>query len=155
MGQETVHAAVLLEASVSPSPWTEGIFRDCLTAGYDCWVLPGDPLVGFLVIAFGSDQAPLLNLAIHPQHQHQRLGTRLLGFALECARRQGIARVYLEVRPSNHKARQLYRSAGFDFLSCRPAYYRGADTEDALVLSLALDSSPPGLLSGSANGVHG
>ena len=46
---------------------------------------------------------------------------------------RGIEAVYLEVRDSNQRARQLYRSRGFEEVGRRRGYYR-RPVEDAIVL---------------------
>ena len=51
------------------------------------------------------------------------IGRALLGFSLATLEREGIGRVYLEVRESNHAAIALYGSAGFTPLQRLPAYY--------------------------------
>ena len=53
-------------------------------------------------------------------------------------RQAGAERVFLEVRPSNLRARAIYEEAGFEFLSLRRKYYGPPRKEDALVYALAL-----------------
>jgi ribosomal-protein-alanine N-acetyltransferase len=121
-------------------PWTEGIFRDCLRVGYACRVLcAGDELIGYAVLAAGAGEAHLLNLCVRTERRRAGLGRFLLEHMLELARRDGAARVYLEVRPSNAAARQLYRSTRFEQIARRPGYYQALlGREDALVLALDL-----------------
>ena len=124
-------------------PWTVGIFRDCMRVGYACRVLcAGDELIGYAVLAEGAGEAHLLNLCVQAARRREGLGRFLLDHMLDLARRDGAARVYLEVRPSNAAARQLYRSARFEQIARRPRYYQAQlGREDALVL--ALDLSRP------------
>jgi len=51
------------------------------------------------------------------------IGRALLNFSLDTLAREGIGRVYLEVRESNHAAIALYRSAGFAPLHRLASYY--------------------------------
>jgi len=67
------------------------------------------------------------------------LGKRLLAHALEEARRLGIERALLEVRPSNDAALALYASTGFAICGNRKKYYKDSG-EDALVLACDLGS---------------
>jgi len=53
-----------------------------------------------------------------------------------------VQQIFLEVRPSNDAAIELYRSAGFGQIGIRPSYYQApGGREDAVVLALALASS--------------
>jgi ribosomal-protein-alanine N-acetyltransferase len=56
---------------------------------------------------------------------------------------QGVATIWLEVRPSNQAAQRMYRAAGFVASGMRRGYYR-RPTEDALVLSLRVASRGAG-----------
>ena len=39
--QADVDAVMAVELRCYPFPWTAGIFRDCLYAGHECWMLEG------------------------------------------------------------------------------------------------------------------
>lgn len=129
-----------LERSSYPYPWSGGIFRDCLAAGYCCEVLAHrGGLAGYGVMSVAVGEAHILNLCIAEQHRHHGLGRRLLEHFIEVAQERGADHLFLEVRPSNAAARRLYESAGFNQIGTRPNYYpdlRGR--EDALILALDL-----------------
>ena len=133
-----VEAVASLEAEVSPAPWSVGVFRDCLSAHYECWVFRLDEIVGYLIVSLGPDEAHLLNIAVAPNRQRRGLGRQLLAKGLAIARQAGAERVFLEVRPSNIRARAIYEKAGFEFLSLRKKYYGPPREEDALVYALLL-----------------
>jgi ribosomal-protein-alanine N-acetyltransferase len=59
------------------------------------------------------EEAHLLNLCVRPERRREGLGRFLLEHMLELARADGAQRIFLEVRPSNHAARELYRSTRF------------------------------------------
>ena len=62
----------------------------------------------------------------------------------QVARHRGAQMVYLEVRPSNLAARELYREAGFQQIAIRPGYYPAhGGREDALFLGITLWSCGP------------
>ena len=42
MREQDLDAVIAIEHSAYPFPWTQGIFRDCLRAGYPAWVLQDD-----------------------------------------------------------------------------------------------------------------
>jgi len=137
--QETdIDAVATLEAEVSPAPWSAGIFRDCLRAEYECWVLQAEEVFGYAVFSLGPGEAHLLNIAISPAWQRKGFARQLLTKVASIARVQGVERVLLEVRPSNLRARAIYEKAGFEFLSLREKYYGPPKKEDAFVYALAL-----------------
>jgi ribosomal-protein-alanine N-acetyltransferase len=79
---------------------------------------------------------------MHPDLRRQGYGRRLLNALLFKVQDASAQSVFLEVRPSNHAAMQLYLSAGFREIGIRPAYYQAHDgRENAIVLALTLASS--------------
>jgi ribosomal-protein-alanine N-acetyltransferase len=68
-------------------------------------------------------------------------GRRLLNTLLLKASDAQADKVFLEVRPSNEIALRLYRSAGFEQVGIRPAYYQAEHgREDAVILAATLTS---------------
>lgn len=133
-------AVAALESSVYAFPWSIGNFRDCLQAGYECWVaLQSGALVGYAVLMVAIDEAHLLNLAVAGPCHRQGIGRTFLHYIIGVARNRGAQMVYLEVRPSNVAARELYREAGFQQIAIRPGYYPAhGGREDALFLGITL-----------------
>lgn len=129
-----------IERAAYPYPWSEGIFRDCLRAGYACWVMQvGRTIVAYGILSCGAGECHLLNLCVHPDWQGRRLGRRLLRWLLESARRRQADTVFLEVRGSNRAAIALYQSEGFCEIGTRRGYYpRAQGREDALVMARVL-----------------
>jgi ribosomal-protein-alanine N-acetyltransferase len=143
MAPSDLKAVARVEHTAYEFPWSVGIFRDCLLAGYYSLVLDaGGIVVGYGIMSVASDEAHLLNLCIHPSSQRIGYGRSLLDALLLRAEECEVNKVFLEVRPSNKPALNLYYSAGFTQIGVRPAYYQ-ADygREDAVVLSLVLRSS--------------
>ncbi len=124
-------------------PWSHGVFRDCLLAGYNCVVLEhGGALAGYGILSIAAGEAHVLNLCIDPAFRSLGYGARLLDELLGRARAADVKQVFLEVRPSNVNAIALYRKRGFHRVARRPAYYQARDgREDAEVLSLRFDRS--------------
>jgi [ribosomal protein S18]-alanine N-acetyltransferase len=87
---------------------------------------------GFIVFWLVADEMHLLNLAVHPTRRRRGISRSLLTAALVQARAQGAAVAWLEVRPSNQAALNLYQSFGFEEVGVRPGYYTDND-EDALI----------------------
>lgn len=136
-------AVAAIEAACYEFPWSAGLFRDCLLAGYPAWVLEqGGQVVGYAVMSVAAGEAHLLNICLSRPMRGAGHATRLLAQLIAQARAGGTLRVFLEVRPSNKPALALYTRFGFRPLGLRRAYYRARQgNEDALVLSLELDGA--------------
>jgi ribosomal-protein-alanine N-acetyltransferase len=121
-------------------PWTDGIFSDCLSVGYHCFVMERNAdIAGYAIVSIAAGECHILNICIHERQRGQGLGRRLMEHILEHARAAGALMAYLEVRPSNITATGLYWSLGFEQIALRKDYYparRGR--EDALVLACVL-----------------
>jgi ribosomal-protein-alanine N-acetyltransferase len=114
-----------------------------MLAGYYSLALEvGGVITGYGIMSVAAGEAHLLNLCVHPSLQRMGYGRQLLGAMLARAHECEVGTVFLEVRPSNKAALNLYYSIGFVQIGVRPAYYQAAyGREDAVVLSLTLRSS--------------
>lgn len=136
-----------LEVRCHSHPWTRGNFIDALAAGYlaELRLDPAGELLGFWVAMPGVDETHLLNLAVAPEQRRRGHGLAMLSGLVALARARGDAALWLEVRQSNLAALALYRGFGFAEVSRRKGYYpAGHQREDAVVLSLALQTDLPG-----------
>jgi ribosomal-protein-alanine N-acetyltransferase len=140
MRQTDIDAVAAVEKRAYPFPWTPGIFRDCLRAGHHCWVLEaGSTLLGYGVLSAAAGEAHILNICIAPEYQGRGHGRRLLRRLVDLARWHQSQQVFLEVRPSNPRAIELYRDEGFNEIGLRPNYYPAEKgREDAIVMALEL-----------------
>ncbi len=144
-----LEGVLAIERQSFPSPWSHQNFATELANCHSRFLVAGpDPpapweVWGYIVFWLVIDEMHLLNLAVHPSHRRRGIARRLLIHALALARRRRCVVAWLEVRPSNQPALNLYRSLGFTQISSRPRYY--TDTgEDALILARRFppDSSP-------------
>lgn len=121
-------------------PWSHGVFRDCLLAGYQNIVLVRDKeIAGYGVLSVAAGEAHILNVCVDPEYRSRGYGERLLDEMLFRARAASVREVFLEVRPSNELAIALYRKKGFHQVANRPSYYQANEgREDAAVLSKKL-----------------
>jgi len=148
--QSAVKARAMLDADVAyimeieerayPFPWTAGIFRDCIRAGYCCHVLEdGGRLIAYAVMTVGGGEAHILNICVSPNEQCQGHGRMLMNKLIAQARRLGADTMFLEVRPSNAPALHLYHRLGFNEIGVRNNYYPADQgREDALIFALHL-----------------
>ncbi len=121
-------------------PWTPGIFADCITARYECWVAHREERVlGHGVLSVAAREAHILNVCIARDDQGRGYGRQLVEHLLRRARIRGADMVFLEVRPSNVVAGRLYESLGFNEIGIRRDYYPAPKGhEDARVLAMQL-----------------
>lgn len=140
MLEDDLIEVLAIEESVYEFPWTRMIFTDCLRVGYCCWIFESDGIINaYGVMSIAAGEAHLLNLCVRPQSQGTGVGTSLLTFLLDIAARHDADTAFLEVRPSNKIARQLYLKAGFNEVGMRRNYYPGRyGREDAVIMACAL-----------------
>ena len=140
MNERDLDAVAALESTLQVFPWSRGNFADSLEAGYSVWVLRlGGDLIGFSVVMSVLDEAHLLTIGVCKRYQGQGYGARLLRHAMECARLGGAHKLFLEVRPSNERAVELYRHFGFKQIGTRKGYYPAVvGREDALIFDKEL-----------------
>ncbi|MEM9305580.1 MAG: ribosomal protein S18-alanine N-acetyltransferase [Pseudomonadota bacterium] len=140
MVEDDVDAVIGIERRSYEFPWTAGIFRDCLRVGYSCWVLDVDgTIAGYAILGVGADEAHILNICIDPDVRRCGHGRRLLARVIDLARWHRAASVFLEVRPTNHAAVNMYAREGFEVVGRRPNYYPAHEgREDALIMVFRL-----------------
>ena len=121
-------------------PWSHGVFRDCLLAGYQNIVLIRDKEVaGYGVLSVAAGEAHILNVCVDPEFRSRGYGEKMLDEMLFRARAASVREVFLEVRPSNELAITLYKKKGFHQVANRPSYYQAnKGREDAAVLAKKL-----------------
>ena len=131
---------VSVEARAYEFPWSVGIFKDCLRAGYGCFVLATNAeIIGYFILSVAANEGHVLNVCIDPSEQGNGYGRRLMKRLLDLARWHRCERVFLEVRPSNPRAIALYHDLGFNEIGRRPRYYPAKNgREDALVMAIEL-----------------
>ena len=140
MNERDLDEVAAVEAEIQAFPWSRGNFADSLKAGHSVWVLRmGGELIGFAVLMTVIDEAHLLNIGVSPRFQGQGYGARLLRHTMQVARTHRAVTLFLEVRPSNERAVDLYRHFGFRQIGLRKGYYPAAiGREDGLVFDKGL-----------------
>jgi len=145
MTSDWLEAVARVEQSAYEHPWSAGNFLDSIRAGYQAQLLtggvpPSQELIGYFVAMQGVDEVHLLNITVAPAHQRQGWAHVMLDAVALWARTRAAQWVWLEVRPSNVRARTVYARYGFREVGLRKKYYpaTGGAREDAVVMSLAL-----------------
>jgi len=138
-----LQAVVAIEVAAYDFPWTRGNFIDSLAAGYLARLLRSTDgaLIGYFVAMKGVDEMHLLNLTVAPAEQGRGHARHMLDELVSLCRLQAADRLWLEVRESNARARELYLRYGFRYIGARRGYYPAmhGKREDASVMSLDID----------------
>ncbi|MDX1490641.1 MAG: ribosomal protein S18-alanine N-acetyltransferase [Pseudohongiellaceae bacterium] len=124
------------------TPWSKRVFSDCLRSGYECWVITNSTeVLAHGVLSTGAGEAHVLTICVNPAYRRTGLGRRMLRHLLERAKKRQALECFLEVRPSNIEAKNLYLSFGFVQVGERKHYYpadpKTSHREDALILALS------------------
>lgn len=142
MTHEDLSSVTDIERQSYEFPWSHGVFRDCLLAGYQCIALQrDDEVVGYSILSIAAGEAHILNICVQSTYRSMGYGEKLLDEILFRARSSSVRQIFLEVRPSNEHALALYRKKDFHKVADRPAYYQASQgREDANVLVKKLTS---------------
>jgi ribosomal-protein-alanine N-acetyltransferase len=128
-----------LELDNYPVPWSKGVLRDCIKAGYHCVLLKSkvdEQLLGYAFLMTAYDESHLLNMCIKNDQQGKGLGRKLLRYLENICLYNQSKLFLLEVRESNPVAQHLYRSCGFQQVGIRKNYYRCVNgRENAIVMT--------------------
>ncbi|MBF0108622.1 MAG: ribosomal protein S18-alanine N-acetyltransferase [Magnetococcales bacterium] len=135
---ETDLAAVTrLDQIANPRPWTDSMFREELRLNSFNRVVLNDrmELLAFMIARRFHDEWHLLAIKVDPDARGQGIARSLLSELVEHARQSKARALILEVRSSNHPARNLYARLGFQEIGIRKGYYPDlVGPEDAVVM---------------------
>ena len=133
MTPDDVPAAVALEQSVYPEPWTEGVFSDELSQPNRTYLaaVEGDELIGYAGMMVVFEDAHVTTVSVSPDARGIGVGKRMMLLLVEAAIAAEAEHLTLEVRMSNESAQALYRKFGLAPVGVRKDYYLD---EDALIM---------------------
>ena len=116
--------------------WTKRNFQDSLDSKYVCKKLINNSLlVGYFIWMIVENECHILNFTIANGRQKRGLGQWMLSRLLNSLSDHKLESVFLEVRPSNKTAINLYGKNGFEIVGRRKNYYSSFNgREDALVM---------------------
>ena len=106
------------------------------------WEIGKQFLAGFVGIWYMVDETHIVSVGVRRDYRGRGIGELLLLAAVEQALVQGARTVTLEVRVSNHVARNLYLKYGFTDRGIRRGYYVD-DREDAVIMTTDPIDRPP------------
>ena len=134
-------ALLEVEQRAHSHPWTRGNFTDAMASGYQIQLLMGDEqILGYFVGMLGVDEVHLLNITVNPAFQRQGWARVLLDALALWSRQKDAQWIWLEVRDSNARAREVYLKHGFAEVGLRKNYYPNPNgpRENAVLMSLKL-----------------
>ncbi|GGH51948.1 ribosomal-protein-alanine acetyltransferase [Comamonas phosphati] len=135
-------ALLSIEGQAYTHPWTRGNFQDAMVAGYETQLLVNQhhELLGYFVAMQVLDEVHLLNITVNPAFQRQGWARVLLDALSLWARGKSAQWIWLEVRESNARARDIYVQHGFVVVGQRKNYYPTFEgpREHAVLMSLKL-----------------
>ena len=140
MTAQHLDAVLTIEWVAYEFPWSRGNFVDSLAAGHEAQVLCGGQgeLLGYLLALPGFEEMHLLNLTVAPGEQGRGHARCMLAWLVKTCQKQRAKQLWLEVRQSNARARQVYERFGFASIGTRKGYYPAPHgrREDAVVMGL-------------------
>jgi ribosomal-protein-alanine N-acetyltransferase len=126
-----------LEAATFSNPWTLEMLQQEMSRNQHARLyvvrLPDMSVAAFCSCWVIFDELHINTIAVEERRRRQGLARALLQHVFADAAAAGARRATLEVRNSNHPARQLYAALGFAAAGIRRGYYTHPD-EDALIL---------------------
>jgi ribosomal-protein-alanine N-acetyltransferase len=115
---------------------SKGNFSDSLASGHWAYcvrpqledAIKGsylDPAIlwAYCVLFPAVDELHLLNITVSPKLRRLGIGAKMMNAIEGVAAQQKMARIILEVRPSNISALQLYQGLGYEQIGMRANYY--------------------------------
>ena len=145
MEVEDLNAVMINENSAYEFPWSAAIMANNQKRHY-CIVFESlaennkqTEILGHAILSTVADEASVLNIAVSPKAQRQRIGHQLMENILAHAVRKDCVEVFLEVRESNRPAFTMYHQFGFNEVGIRRNYYPSHQgREDAILLACYL-----------------
>jgi ribosomal-protein-alanine N-acetyltransferase len=142
MENEDLPSVLAIEGKSFANPWSPSAFmgeiaNNDISFPYVIVHQNSEEIIGYIIYWMLDEEAQISNFAIHPAYRGCGIGKKVLKQVLKELQDSGVFYVFLEVRPSNRPARQLYEEMGFEIFGVRKNYYRFPD-EDALVMGKTL-----------------
>ena len=122
-------------AAVYPvSPWTLEQIQADLSQDQTWYAVAydGAEVIGFLAVQENLFEAEVLQIAVLPSYQGQKIATALFDFL------PADKEIFLEVRKSNQRAQAFYKKEKMAVIAERKAYYYDP-VEDAIIMKREID----------------
>lgn len=141
MSQQDLPQVMKVEESAYDFPCSFSIMENNQKRYY-CIVYESElsgEILGHAILSTVAGEASVINIAVAPKAQRQRIGYRLMENMLAYAEGEQCREVFLEVRESNRPAFKMYQQLGFNEVGVRRNYYpTHTGHEDAILLACYL-----------------
>lgn len=125
-----------IENESFPDPLSENTMRKLAESeSVSIWAAKEEKIVGFIIYEKVLDEGQITSVAVKKEKRNAKIGERLLKFAVNEGKKEGIAFFTLEVREDNAPAIRLYEKCGFERVGLRRGYYDNPKC-DAVLMTL-------------------
>ena len=146
MRLKDVDAVAEIEKATFAKPWSRESFRQELTRNVAARYLVAEEdgqILGYAGAWIILDESHITNIAIREDARGRGLGKRLTAALLQILSNLGACYATLEVRVSNTRAQNLYKSLGFVSVGKRKRYYEDNDEDAFLMVCEHLPEADP------------
>ena len=140
MEERDVSLLASLEIEIFPDPWPVEAFIDGLADENHVFLVAEieNHVVGYASFYIEMGEGRLTNIAIPSEFRRKKIAKKLLEYILMVVKKAKCKYIFLDVRPTNEAAINLYSGYGFYEAYRRQEYYSNP-TEDAIVMVKNLD----------------
>lgn len=136
MELKDLDAVAAIEAATFARPWSRNSFEQELTRNVAARYLVAEldgTVVGYAGAWIILDESHVTNIAVEESCRGRGIGKQLTAGLMQYLSNLGAAYATLEVRVSNERAQNLYKSLGFVSIGKRKKYYED-NNEDAFLM---------------------
>ncbi|MBC8014334.1 MAG: ribosomal protein S18-alanine N-acetyltransferase [Sporomusaceae bacterium] len=135
MNEIDIDGVLFVEEQSFTTPWSRAGFVAEMKneLSYYLVMIESGRIIGYAGMWVIVDEAHVTNVAILPEHRGRKLGGKLMGELIQCAKGRGAVSMTLEVRATNMAAKALYEKFGFTSRGIRRNYYTD-NQEDAIIM---------------------
>ncbi len=123
-----------MEKEIFSSPWSKNGFAESLKQPYSYFFVAEETeILGYCGVHNLGGDGEITNVAVNEKHRGKNIASKMLIFAMEETKKEGIEAFTLEVRVSNTPAIKLYEKLGFENRGIRRNFYENPK-EDAIIM---------------------
>lgn len=128
-----------LEKVCFSTPWSEENLVTAYENGTKFFVCEKEnQVLGYVGLSAIIDEGYITNIAVFPEYRKMGVGSALINYLFDFAKKNALVFISLEVRVSNQNAISLYEKFGFKAEGKRKNFYT-APSEDALIMTKRFD----------------
>ena len=139
MTRANLSQVLAIEKVSFPLPFSENLFHMELNLNIAHMMVAcaGKTVMGYLDYWHVDNEMHVINIAVSLQARQKGIGSQLMQHVVDYGNKNGVEKIFLDVRESNASAIKLYKKFCFEPIDVRKGYYQDNE-EDALVMQLKL-----------------